>query len=97
MGTTIEIIKEYVEFSKLFGKNTENLKEIEEELKKIEKKLSEKNRKIWYHIKDLDFGQRLEMEKMIEIEKMKIFLTIIFSLKNSIFCDYFINKKGYYI
>jgi CRISPR-associated RAMP protein, cmr4 family len=46
MGTTIEIIKEYVEFSKLFGKNTENLKEIEEELKKIEKKLSEKNRKI---------------------------------------------------
>jgi len=37
------------------------------------------------------------MEKMIEIEKMKIFLTIIFSLKNSIFCDYFINKKGYYI
>ena len=46
MGTTIEIIKEYVEFSKLFGKNTENLKEIEEELKKIEKKLSEKNRKV---------------------------------------------------
>lgn len=46
MGTTIEIIKEYVEFSKLFGKNTENLKEIKEELKKIEKKLSEKNRKI---------------------------------------------------
>jgi CRISPR-associated RAMP protein, cmr4 family len=46
MGTTIEIIKEYVEFSKIFGKNTENLKEIEEELKKIEKKLSEKNRKI---------------------------------------------------
>ena len=34
---------------------------------------------------------------MIEIEKMKIFLTIIFSLKNSIFGDYFINKKGYYI
>lgn len=46
MGTTIEIIKEYVEFSKLFGKNTENLKEIEEELKKIEKNLSEKNRKV---------------------------------------------------
>ena len=46
MGTTIEIIKEYVEFSKLFGKNTENLKEIEEELKKIHKKLTEAGKKV---------------------------------------------------
>ena len=43
MGTTIEIIKEYIEFSNLFGKNTEN--KIEEVLKEIEKKLDVKYKK----------------------------------------------------
>ena len=46
MGTTIEIIREYVEFSNLFGKNTENLKEIKEELEKIHKKLTEAGKKV---------------------------------------------------
>lgn len=46
MGTTIEIIREYVEFSNLFGKNTENLKEIKEELEKIHKKLTETGKKV---------------------------------------------------
>ena len=43
MGTTIEIIKEYIEFCNLFGKNTEN--KIEEVLKEIEKKLDVKDKK----------------------------------------------------
>ena len=46
MGTTIEIIREYVEFSNLFGKNTENLKEKKEELEKIHKKLTEAGKKV---------------------------------------------------
>ena len=43
MGTTIEIIREYIEFSNLFGKNTEN--KIKEVLKEIEKKLDVKDKK----------------------------------------------------
>ena len=43
MGTTIEIIREYIEFRNLFGKNTEN--KIEEVLKEIEKKLDVKDKK----------------------------------------------------